>query len=202
MSSLSALRSELRPARPLAIPLALAEIGWISMPIEDAIFVGRLPNSAQSIAAVSISSSLFLVFAFFGEGLLIGLDTLVSQSSGAGRREDCSHSLVNGVYLSFALAPFLLTAVWFLPHFYDRLGVSPDVAVLARPYMHTLAFGLVPLLFYFTFRRALQGMNLVRPVAFALITANLINVFGTYAPLSAHYLLPTPPLPPSAIHPP
>src|SRR6266446_4304754 len=190
MSPWSTLRSELRPTLHLAIPLVLAEIGWISMAIEDTMFVGRLPNSAPSIAAVSISSSLFLVFAFFGEGLLIGLDTLVSQSFGAGRREDCFHSLINGIYLSFALAPFLLTAVWFLPHFYDRLGVSPDVAVLARPYMHTLAFGLVPLLFYFTFRRALQGMNLVRPVAFALITANLINVLGNYLLVFGHWGLP------------
>jgi multidrug resistance protein, MATE family len=139
------LRSELRPTLHLALPLVLAEIGWISMAIVDTMMVGRLPNSAQSIAAVSISSSLFLVFAFFGEGVLIGLDTLVSQSFGAGRREDCFHSLVNGIYLSLALAPFLLTAVWLLPYFFDRLGVSPDVAELARPYMHTLAFGLVPL---------------------------------------------------------
>jgi MATE family multidrug resistance protein len=52
--------------------------------------------------------------------------------------------------------------------------------------MFTLAFGLVPLLFYFTFRRALQGMNLVRPVAFALITANLINAVGNYFLVFGH----------------
>jgi MATE family multidrug resistance protein len=190
MLSWSTVRSELRPTLHLAIPLVLAEIGWISMAIEDTMFVGRLPNSAQSIAAVSISSSLFLVFAFFGEGLLIGLDTLVSQAFGAGRRDDCFHSLVNGIYLSLAIAPLLLGAVWSLPHIFGRLGVSPDVAELARPYMHTLAFGLVPLLFYFTFRRALQGMNLVRPVAFALITANLINVVGNYVLVFGHWGLP------------
>jgi MATE family multidrug resistance protein len=190
MLSWSTLRYELRPTLHLAIPLVLAEIGWISMAIEDTMFVGRLPNSAQSIAAVSISSSLFLVFVFFGEGLLIGLDTLVSQSFGAGRREDCFHSLVNGIYLSLALTPLLLLPVWFLPNFFNLFGVSPDIALLARPYMHTLAFGLVPLLFYFTFRRALQGMNLVRPVAFALITANLINLLGNYLLVFGHWGFP------------
>src|ERR1700686_85284 len=190
MLSWPTLRSELRPTLHLAIPLVLAEIGWISIAIVDTMMVGRLPNSAQSIAAVSISSSLFLVFVFFGEGLLIGLDTLVSQSFGAGRREDCFHSLVNGIYLSFALAPFLLLPVWFLPNIFNRLGVSPDVAVLARPYMRTLAFGLIPLLLYFTFRRTLQGMNLVRPVAFALITANLINLLGNYLLVFGHWGFP------------
>src|SRR5882762_7244675 len=56
--------------------------------------------------------------------------------------------------------------------------------------MHTLAFGLVPLLLYFTFRRALQGMNLVRPVAFALITANLINLLGNYLLVFGHWGFP------------
>jgi len=190
MLSWSTLRAELRPTLRLALPLVLAEIGWISMAIVDTMMVGRLPNSAQSIAAVSISSSLFLVFVLFGEGLLIGLDTLVSQAFGAGKREDCYHSLVNGVYLSLGLAPVLLVPVWFLPKVFDRLGVAPDVAALAGPYMHTLAVGLLPLLFYFTFRRTLQGMNLVRPIAFALVTANLINAVGNYALVFGHWGLP------------
>jgi MATE family multidrug resistance protein len=142
--------------------------------------VGRLPNSAEAIGAVSISSSLFLVFAFFGEGLLIGLDTLVSQSFGAGRREDCHRSLVNGIYLSFAIAPFLVIPVWILPLYYERFGVTHPVAILAAPYMRTLSAGLLPLLLYFAVRRTLQGMNMVRPIAFALITANLINLAGNY----------------------
>jgi len=190
MLSWSTLRSELRPTLQLALPLVLAEIGWISMAIVDTMMVGRLPNSAQAIAAVSISSSLFLVFVFFGEGLLIGLDTLVSQSFGAGRRDDCYHSLVNSVYLSLALAPLLLIPILLLPRFFNLLGVSPEIAPLARPYMQTLAFGLLPLLFYFTFRRTLQGMNLVRPIAFALVTANLINALGNYLLVYGHWGFP------------
>jgi len=190
MLSWPTLRSELRPTLHLAIPLVLAEIGWISMAIEDTMFVGRLPNSAQSIAAVSISSSLYLVFVFFGEGLLIGLDTLVSQSFGAGDQPDCYRSLINGIYLSFALAPLLLIPVCLLPNIYDRFGVAPDVAPLARPYMYTLAFAILPLLLYFTFRRTLQGMNLVRPIAFALITANIINLLGNYILVFGHWGFP------------
>jgi len=190
MLTWSTLRSELRPTLHLALPLVLAEIGWISMAIVDTMVVGRLPNSAQSIAAVSISSSLFLVFVFFGEGLLIGLDTLVSQSFGAGRRDDCYHSLINGIYLSFFLLPPLFLSIWFLPRFFPLFGVTPDIAVLAGPYMYTLAFGLLPLLLYFTFRRTLQGMNLVRPIAFALVTANLINLVGNYVLVFGHFGFP------------
>ena len=180
MSFLQIFRQELRPTLRLALPLILAEIGWMSMVIVDTMMVGRLPYSAEAIGAVSISSSLFLVFAFFGEGLLIGLDTLVSQAFGAGRREDCHRSLVNGIYLSFAISPFLAIPVWIIPHYFERFGVTHPVAVLAAPYMRTLSAGLVPLLLYFAVRRTLQGMNMVRPIAFALVTANLVNLAGNY----------------------
>ena len=180
MSFWSIFRRELPPTLHLALPLILAEIGWMSMMIVDTMMVGRLPYSAEAIGAVSISSSLFIVFAFFGEGLLIGLDTLVSQAFGAGKREDCHRSLINGIYLSFALAPFLAIPVWILPNYFERFGVTHPVAVLAAPYMRTLSAGLVPLLLYFAVRRTLQGMNMVRPIAFALVTANLVNLAGNY----------------------
>jgi len=180
MSFFPIFRRELRPTLRLALPLILAEIGWMSMIIVDTMMVGRLPYSAEAIGAVSVSSSLFIVFAFFGEGILIGLDTLVSQSFGAGHREDCHTSLVNGLYLSFALAPFLAIPVWIIPNYFERFGVTHPVAVLAAPYMRTLSAGLVPLLLYFAVRRTLQGMNMVRPIAFALVTANVVNFLGNY----------------------
>src|SRR5262249_46046865 len=130
----------------------------------------------DAIGAVSVSSNLFHVLAFFGAGLLIGLDTLVSQAFGAGKREDCHRSLLNGVYLSLAMTPFLMAPIWFFPKIFRWFGISPSVADLAFPYSKALAIGLLPLLLYFAVRRCLQAMNLVRPVAFSLITANLINL--------------------------
>ena len=176
MLRLTTLRREFRPTLTLALPLVLAEIGWMSMGIVDTVMVGHLPNSAQAIGAVSISSNLFNVLAFFGGGLLIGLDTLVAQAFGAGQREDCHRSLLNGIYLSIAMTPFLMAPVWFFGPLLHGLRVDPVVGVLAIPYMKALAVGLFPLLLYFAVRRCLQAMNMVKPVAFALVSANLINL--------------------------
>ena len=175
MISVQALRHELRPTIRLALPLVLAEIGWMSMGIVDTVMVGHLPDSARAIGSVSISSNLFNVLAFFGGGLLIGLDTLVAQAFGAGRREDCHRSLVNSIYLSMVMTPFLMTAVWFFNPLLRRLHIDPQVAALAVPYMEALAFGLFPLLLYFAVRRCLQAMNMAQPIAFALVSANIVN---------------------------
>src|SRR3989454_8143627 len=174
------LRAEFRPTLKLAVPLVLAELGWMSMSIVDTMMVGRLPNSAVAIGAVALGSNVFTTIALFGLGILLGLDTLVSQAFGAGQREDCHRSLVNSIYLSIALTPLLLAPVWLLPRFYAAVGANAAVVELAVPYVKALAVGLWPLLLYFAVRRCLQAMNMVRPVAFALVSANIINAVGNY----------------------
>jgi len=174
------LRTEFRPTLRLAIPLVLAELGWMSMAIVDTMMVGHLPNSATAMGAVSLGSNIFIVLALFGGGLLLGLDTLVSQAFGAGRREDCHRSLVNAIYLSIALTPFLAAPVWLLPTLLSGMQVDPGVLALAIPYSKALVAGLLPLLLYFAVRRCLQAMNMVKPVAFALISANIVNALGNW----------------------
>jgi MATE family multidrug resistance protein len=58
-------------------------MGWMGMGIVDTMMVGRV--SAQAIGAVSLGSVLFYAVAMFGSGLMLGLDTLVSQAYGARR---------------------------------------------------------------------------------------------------------------------
>jgi len=142
--------------------------------------VGRLPNSAVAISAVSLGGILVHTLAFFGGGLLVGLDTLVSQAFGAGQREDCHRSLVHGIYLSLALTPLLMAPVWFFDPLLRHAGIAPDILALAVPYSKAMAWGTLPLLLYFGVRRCMQSMNMVRPIAFALITANIINAVGNW----------------------
>src|SRR5215469_945944 len=138
-SRLQPYAAEIRPTLRLALPLVLAELGWMSMAIVDTMMVGRLPNSAVAMGAVSLGSAIFIVLALFGEGLLLGLDTLVAQAFGAGQREDCHRSLINGVYLSLALTPVLAAPIWLLGPLFRSWGVDREVAELAVPYSKALA---------------------------------------------------------------
>src|SRR3990172_8377013 len=102
----SAWRLELGPMLRLAGPVALAEVGWVSMGIVDTIMVGPLGPAA--IGATGGGSSLFLALAGFGIGLLLGLDTLVSQAFGARRIDECHRWLHHGVALALLLAPAMM----------------------------------------------------------------------------------------------
>lgn len=121
--------AELRGLLRLAIPVVLAELGWFSMTIVDTIMVGPLGPAA--IGATGIGSSAFYSFAIFGMGLLLGLDTLVSQAFGAGKRDDCHNSLAQGVYLSLILTAPLMFLFRSMPPYFARLGVNHEVSALA-----------------------------------------------------------------------
>ncbi len=173
MHRIAALKSEWKPMLALAIPVVAAELGWVAMGTVDTMMVGRV--SAEAIGAVSLGTALFLAVAIFGMGLLLGLDTLVSQAFGAGRIDDCHRALVHGVYLSLLLAPVLMLMVSLLVQLLDVWGTDPRVVALTIPYVEKVTWSLLPLLLYASFRRYLQAMGLVKPVMFVLITANIVN---------------------------
>jgi MATE family multidrug resistance protein len=163
----------------LAIPVVLSELGWMAMSIVDTIMVGRL--SPAAIGAVGISSAIFYTPTLFGIGLLLGLDTLVSQAFGRGDFDDCHRALAQGVYLAILYTPIAMLLVGIAPHFFPLMGITEAVRAPATQYIRLLVYSTLPLLVYAAFRRYLQGVGKVRPVTFALISANLVNWFGNWA---------------------
>ena len=162
----------------LAGPVVMAEIGWMSMGIVDTIMVGPLGPAA--IGATGMSSSIFFALAVFGMGVMLGIDALVSQSYGAGRLDDCIRWLQHGVLLAIVVAPVLTLIFYGALTTVDHWRFHPEVLGLAVPYLRVIGLSALPLLFYATFRRYLQGLHVVRPVMFALLTANIINAFANW----------------------
>ncbi len=179
------LWKEIRFVFSLAVPVALAELGWMSMTFVDTVMVGRLGPAA--IGALGIGNSAYYAFAVIGMGVLLGLDTLVSQAFGAGDREDCHHSLMQGIYLAIFATPPLMLLFSILPPAFSWLGVNPEVTHLLGSFLITLSYGTLPLLLYGALRRYLQGTGHVRPVMFVLISANLVNWFFNWLLIEGHW---------------
>ena len=168
----------------LAAPVVAAELGWVSMGIVDTIMVGRIGPAAMG--AVSIGGLLFYTAAIAGAGLLLGLDTLVSQSFGSGDIADCHRSLVSSLYVLFPASLALTGIVLELTTRLGSFGIDPAVLREVIPYMGALVWSTLPLLLFTAFRRYLQGMNLVQPIMFTLITANLMNWAGNWVFIFGH----------------
>jgi multidrug resistance protein, MATE family len=188
--SLTLMRADFVLTLRLALPLIIAEVGWMSMGIVDTVMVGRLPDSAVAIGATGLGQSLYHSIAIFGGGLLLGLDTFVSQAYGRKDLNDARLSLVNGLFLALVLTPILMLTVSFWPPLMQRFGISAELVEPMRPFLRALNWGTLPLLTYFALRRYLQAENVVVPIMFALISANVVNAVGDWALIYGHLGLP------------
>src|SRR5271166_3536779 len=148
----------------MALPLVLAELGWMAMGIIDTIMVGRLPHAAVAIGAVSLGTALFYTCTIYGGALLLGLDTLISQAHGARNPDECHRSLWNALYLCVPVTAVLIVINIAIAASLPLLGVNPYVLPSATSYIRILNWGTPPLMLYFAFRRYLQGIGVVRPV--------------------------------------
>jgi MATE family multidrug resistance protein len=185
---LDGVRREFPPMLALAWPVVVAELGWMFMGVVDTIMVGRL--APEAIGAVGLGSTVYVALAVFGMGILLGLDTFVSQAFGARSLVECHRWLLDGLYLALlASGPITLLALA-VARSMPSWGMHPAVLVLVEPYLHTVAWGTLPLLVYGACRRYLQAMNQVRPVMFVLLSANLVNAGLNWVLIFGHFGMP------------
>jgi MATE family multidrug resistance protein len=67
------------------------------------------------------------------------------------------------------------------------VGANARVMELCVPYMRAMLWGLLPLFLFTAARRYLQAVDIVRPVTFALVSANIINFVGNWALIYGHW---------------
>ncbi len=181
------VRAELRPMLRLALPLVLAEVGWMLMGLVDTVMVGRLPNAAVAIGAVALAQVLFNTLAIGLGCILLALDTVVAQAHGAGELAEAGRWFVQGVLLACALSGVLSVLLLVVaPVGMRHMGSNPVLVAEAIRTLRTLALGVLPLMLYFALRRQLQAFNHVRWIAAALLSANVVNVFFDWLLIFPH----------------
>ncbi len=180
------MRDQLRPVLTLAGPLILAELGWMTMGIVDTIMVGHMDRPVLAIGAVALGGVFYNTVGFGIAGILLGLDTFLSQAHGAGDFEDAARWLLHGLALAASLAAILAGIVWIAPGLLMRLPMDRAVLQSAGSFLRGLNWGTPTLFLYFVLRRYLQAFNHVRPIAVALLSANVLNLFFDWLLIYGH----------------
>ena len=172
----------------LAVPVVTAELGWMAMGLVDTIMVGPLGPAA--IGAAGVGTAMHMGFAIFGMGVLLGLDTLVSQAYGARDIRECHRWLFDGIALAMLLTVPVMALCLLLLRALPSIGFHPEMLPLLRSYFSVVLWSTPFLLAYAALRRYLQGMHIVTPVMFALVSANLINAGANWVLIHGHYGVP------------
>jgi MATE family multidrug resistance protein len=181
----ASIRKELRPMIRLAAPLAMAELGWMIMGFVDTVMAGRL--SPAAIGAGSLGGMLFFPIVICGTGMLYGMDTEVAQNFGARDDTACRRSLIQGLWLAAAIAPVAMIVLAAMLPLLRAVHTNPNVMELLDPFVKALIWGVLPLLLGTALRRYVQAINIVKPITFASVSANIINFVGNWMLMYGHW---------------
>ena len=168
------VRRELRGLVALAFPLCLGHLGHQLMSIVDVAMLGRFSGAA--LAGSGVANGILFAVTVIGIGIIMGLDTLVPQSLGAGDQRGARDLLSAGVRLALLLTLPISVVVAAAAVLLPYSGVESGVAAEAAAYLYGRLPGIAPMVLFATMRSYLQAHHVTRPLVVATVLANLLNV--------------------------
>lgn len=178
MQLYSLYKDDFRNNLILALPIMAGQLGQISVNVVDNVMVGQLGSA--SLAAVSFSVAIFVIFFVVGMGISFALPPLVSKAAGAGKTNRISqyfkHSLI--INICYALISIAIVEI-IMPYTYN-MGQDPEVVRLAQPYLRISMWSILPMMFFQTFRSYSEGMSETMPPMIAMLIGNVFNVIFNY----------------------
>jgi MATE family multidrug resistance protein len=160
----------------LASPIVVSQIGHMAVHIADSVIVGQFAGTVQ-LAAVSLVNSLFTIIMVLGLGLSYGLTPLIAKQNGGKNYSECGRLLSNSLLINIVSGIIL----YLLLHFgtlsiIGHLGQSPEVVAYAKPYLGLLAFSIIPLMVFQTFKQFAEGLGFTMQAMMISIFGNILNI--------------------------
>ncbi|HIF38253.1 MAG TPA: hypothetical protein EYQ69_03310, partial [Gemmatimonadetes bacterium] len=115
-----------------SIPIVIVQLGINLMGTTDAIMAGRV--SSMDLAAVALGNLYFMMVTSFGTGLLLALDTVISQAVGSGNNRGVSLGIQRGLLLVCPLSVVTVLLLFPAENLFTLLRQPAEVIPLASGY--------------------------------------------------------------------
>lgn len=172
----------------IAAPVVAVQVGWMAMGVVDTIVVGRV--SADAMASVALGNLLFLAVSIFGMGVLMGLDPVVAQAMGAGEHAAVARNAQRGLVLIVGLTVLSTFALLPVRPLVALLGQPAEVVPLVTGYAHVAIGGFLPFYASVLVRVLLQATGNIRPMVWAMVAANVLNLVLNWVFVFGHFGVP------------
>lgn len=178
------LRADIDELVGLAFPVALVQVGLMTMGALDTVMVGRV--SATDLAAVAVGNLYYFGIAVFGMGTLFALDPVVSQAVGANDAVGVARGVQRGLALAVALTVFAMVLLLPAGAFLTLARQPADVVPVAAGYTRGLIAGVFPFYGFIVMRQSLQAMGRLRAILITVVAANGVNLFLNWVLIFGH----------------
>ena len=175
---MSPLRGEMRKLASLALPVMGAQVGTMLIGTVDTLMVARV--STDALAAAAMANAWIFGGLLFGQGVVLGMDPIITQAHGAGNRERVALTFQRGIVLALLVALPVSLSWFYTEPILLALGQHPELAVMAHRYTIVQIPTVGCFLVFCALRQYLQGRELVRPAMWVIGLGNLFNVVANW----------------------
>ena len=180
--------TEFRALFVLSAPIAIAQLGMMTMGVVDTMMVARL--GVAELAAVAIATTWAWSSTSLFQGIVQGMDPLVSQAHGAGDGDGAALALQRGIIIAIASSVPLM-ALWMVTGpALVFFGQDERIADLAQSYMIARLPSALGFNLFIALRQYLAGRTIMRPAMWVMLIGNVFNVVLNYGLIFGHLGLP------------
>ncbi|MBN8546045.1 MAG: MATE family efflux transporter [Ignavibacteria bacterium] len=169
------IKEHLKETVSLALPVVIAQVGFVMMGVVDSAMVGRLGDAP--LAASSLSLSLFFIITVIGLGIVMAMTPLVAIAVGSSDSDKCSRVFHQGIWVSLFSGIILNIVVYFGTDIISYMDQPKEVVDLALSYTRIISFSIPPMLLFTGYKQFIEGLSFTRPAMVISIAANVVNFF-------------------------
>ena len=179
MKETTTLKQKISQFLYVLVPILVTQIALYSMNLFDTMMSGNV--SSNDLAGVAIGSSLWVPIFTGISGILMAITPIVAHHLGANNKKEVPYAVVQGIYLSIALAVIvIILGFFFLNPILSLMNLDPVVEKIAREYLIALAIGIIPLFAYTVLRSFMDALGHTRVTMIITLLSLPINIFFNY----------------------
>lgn len=168
----------------------ITQAGQIIVNLVDNFMVGGLGGKYDyivdeqlgktALGAVSLGNAVFITGLVIAFGFSFAISPLVAAADAKKDKDGASKIFTHGFILNLILATVLLIILESISPLLYYLGQPADVIEQAIPFLSIMAWSLIPIMIFQSFRQFSEGLSITIPVTIATIIGNLINIALNY----------------------
>ena len=181
-------RDELIETVKLALPIALTQLGQVTMMTSDLVLIGHLGDNA--IAASALAQTVLFAAFVTGMGLVSAVAPLAAQAFGAREPRMVRRALRVGLWTAVIIGAPLTAIQHAGESLLLALGQQQEAAHLAGRYLDGLGWSLIPAWWFIALRSFMGAVNRPEPALWIMLAAIPLNVLLAYALIYGAFGLP------------
>lgn len=178
MRGASQYKAEYKNLARLGLPVVITQLGIIVVSFADTMMVARCGTA--ELASAAFVNSIFMVAIVMQFGFAAGLTPLVGALFSRGDKAGVGAMLKAGFYTNLAVSAAFTLILGVIYFFVDRMGQSPDLMPLVRPYYLIMLCTLIPMAIFNSFQQASNGCTDTATPMWLIIGSNALNIFGNW----------------------